>query len=100
MTTKLTRRQALEVLSVWGAAPLVVPSLALPQLALGQTALADDSLGQDEYLARPHRYQLNYTYSHDDLVGDLVHGERGDPHREADIPHHEWYTHETRHRFG
>jgi cell wall-associated NlpC family hydrolase len=36
----------------------------------------------------------------DDLVGDLLHGERGDPQRQSEVPFHEWYAAWVRHRYG
>jgi cell wall-associated NlpC family hydrolase len=91
MQTKFTRRQVLAAISAWGAAPLAL---------IGPRLFARESTAQQqEESAGAHRYELKYTYSLQDLVGDLLHGERGDPERESDIPHPEWYSHETRRRF-
>jgi cell wall-associated NlpC family hydrolase len=45
-------------------------------------------------------YSLDFTVKLDELIGDLLHGERGDPHREANVPHHLWYAHHQRHHLG
>jgi cell wall-associated NlpC family hydrolase len=90
MQQKLTRRQALAAISAWSAAPLALA---------GSRVFARESTAQEEESGAAHRYELKYTYSLQDLVGDLLHGERGDPERESDIPHREWYSHETRRRF-
>ena len=34
------------------------------------------------------------------MIGDLINSERGDPHRESETPHHEWYSERIRRRFG
>jgi hypothetical protein len=91
METKLSRRQALGVLSAWAVTPL----------ALGKTnVLACEIEPREAESAESKRYELKYTYPLRELVGDLLDGERGDPSRESDIPHHEWYSHETRRRLG
>lgn len=45
-------------------------------------------------------YRLEFTYTLEELVGDLLHGERGDPRRESETPHHEWYSHHVRKHLG
>ncbi len=44
-------------------------------------------------------YRLEFTHPLDDLIGDLLHGERGDPRRESETPHHDWYSAHTYHKF-
>jgi cell wall-associated NlpC family hydrolase len=95
MQSKLSRREAIRVISAWGMAPLALGSA--PLLAR-QVENHDDQREQES--GAPHRYQLHYSYSEEQLIGDLLHGERGNPERQSDIPHRDWYTHETRRKFG
>ncbi len=44
-------------------------------------------------------YGLDFTHSLADLVGDLEQTERGDPRRQSNVPHAEWYSAEVRRRF-
>lgn len=81
-----TRRSALRILSTWGAAPLLASGW---HACGGETA--DRSVGGG--------YRLEFTHSLDELIGDLEHGERGDPLRESELPHANWYSEETRRRF-
>ncbi|HEY2838324.1 MAG TPA: NlpC/P60 family protein [Pirellulales bacterium] len=37
-------------------------------------------------------YRLEYQHKHEELVGDLLHSERGDPKLESITPHGEWYS--------
>jgi hypothetical protein len=90
MQTKLTRRQALGAISLWATAPISFVSSSL-------IAQEDNRLSANRPAGT--NYQLDYTFSLDDLVGDLINGERGDPQRESDILYHDWYSHETRRRF-
>ncbi len=80
MARKFTRRGALAVLAVGGCAPWSMIAVR----ARAHAPAADSS------------YALAYTHGVDELIGDLVHGERGDPERESDTPHREWYSHHVR----
>ncbi len=86
MKTKFTRRHAVKVLSACGIAPLfdVAPRARAESVA---------------NLSADAPYRLEFTHPLDQLVGDLEHTERGDPRRQSDIPHREWYSHETRRRY-
>jgi cell wall-associated NlpC family hydrolase len=81
-----TRRRALKALSAWGTAPLLAGAwhASSRQIAWGAT---DPS------------YRLEFTHSVEAIVGDLEHTERGDPLRESNLPHSQWYSEETRRRF-
>jgi len=87
MTQKLARRKALAAISLGGVASL--------------TGL---SAGAQEYEPTPPAssggYGLDLTYPTEDLIGDLLHTERGDPHRESEVPHRDWYSQRERHRMG
>lgn len=48
----------------------------------------------------PSDYRLEYRHGLDDLIGDLLQGERGDPRRQSQTPYGEWYSHGVRHRYG
>lgn len=45
-------------------------------------------------------YHLAYEHDREDLIGDLLHGERGKAHRQSQTPHHEWYSHHVKHKYG
>ncbi|HEY2759649.1 MAG TPA: NlpC/P60 family protein [Pirellulales bacterium] len=92
MQTKLTRRQAIGAMSVWATAPFSFVSSA----GVSSVWAAEES--RDGQNRSAPGYRLKYTYPLDELIGDLLHGERGDPERESNIPHREWYSHETRRR--
>ncbi|HEX4146027.1 MAG TPA: NlpC/P60 family protein [Pirellulales bacterium] len=81
-----TRRRALKALSVWGGAPLLAGALEASgrQTAWGATDAA---------------YRIEFSGSLADLVGDLEHTERGDPLRESNLHHSQWYSAHTRRRF-
>jgi cell wall-associated NlpC family hydrolase len=75
----------------------------LGQLAASGTALCSIARGEVAIVPsnRPaSAYGLDFRYSSDELIADLMHGERGDPRRQSDIAHHEWYAAWVRHRFG
>jgi cell wall-associated NlpC family hydrolase len=91
MQIKLTRRQAIGAISAWASAPF--------SLVSRRSSMAEERRSIENAPAAGAGYKLRYTYPIDELVGDLLHGERGDLERESDIPHHEWYSHETRRRF-
>jgi cell wall-associated NlpC family hydrolase len=90
MASKLNRRQALAVLSA-SAVPLALTPSRLFARELG---------ARENEPGEAHRYELKFSYPVQELVGDLEHGERCDPKREAEIPHEHWYTAETRKKFG
>jgi cell wall-associated NlpC family hydrolase len=81
-----TRRRALKALAFWGGAPLLASALRASDQQIA-SAPADPS------------YRIEFTNSLAELIGDLEHTDRGDPHRESSLPHSEWYTDETRRRF-
>jgi hypothetical protein len=85
MPTTLSRRQALAAFAATAAAPLLPRSL-----------FARDA----ERHTYHSPYDLDFTYTRDDLVGDLEHTKRGDPRRQSSTPHEHWYSKKTRHRFG
>lgn len=85
MQTILDRRQALAALAATAAAPL------FPRTLLGK----EEERGRYE-----SPYHLAFTYSREELVGDLLNTERGDPRRESSTPHEHWYSKKTRHKFG
>jgi hypothetical protein len=85
MPTNLSRRQALAAFAATAAAPFLPRSL-----------FARES--EHHHYHSP--YHLDFTYSHEDLVGDLEHTKRGDPRRQSSTPHEHWYSKKTRHRFG
>lgn len=85
MQTILDRRQALAALAATAAAPL------FPRTLLGK----EEERGRYE-----SPYHLAFTYSREELVGDLLNGERGDPRRESSTEHEHWYSKKTRHKFG
>ena len=83
---KISRRRALGMISAGALAPLTG---ATPAQATHPHPHATDSC-----------YSLDFTLPLDELIGDLLHGERGDPHRESHVPHHLWYSHHHRHHLG
>lgn len=85
MTEKFTRRRLLEGMS--GA--------AIASLGLGHFPL----VGKDiERTGSP--YGLKFSYQERELTGDLDDTERGDPRRQSESPHGEWYSREMEHRMG
>lgn len=85
MDLQLTRRQALAAFSAVG----------LASLALGRTPLHGK---ESERGASP--YGLKFSYSEHELTGDLDDTERGNPQRQSESPHSEWYSREMEHRMG
>jgi len=58
---------------------------------------AQESKGPNEEYRSPYRLELPHKTS--ELIPDLLHGERGNPHMESEIPFREWY--QSKHpRFG
>jgi hypothetical protein len=45
-------------------------------------------------------YSVKFTYPLKELIADIESGERGDPHRQASVPHAQWYVPTIRERFG
>lgn len=86
MNTQLSRRQTLAALPLGCVAPLSFAT------SLARANERRPDTGAD--------YRLEFTHDREDLIGDLLHGERGAPHRESSVPHGEWYSHRTRHRDG
>ncbi len=87
--SQVTRRQALAAISLGCAAPIsIVPWAA--RTAEARLAGTGRSSG----------FRLDYTFDREELVGDLLHGDRGDPNRESRTPRHDWYSHHVRRRFG
>jgi hypothetical protein len=62
---------------------LVVAVLLVPDLASAQSS------GSAAYQS-PYRVEFNHATRA--LIGDLVEGQRGDPRRESETPHAEWYA--------
>jgi len=102
-----TRRTALRALAAWGAAPM----LGKMTLAAGQAGgaqMVGGSGGSNlprgnvpgSVVEQSSGYRLAFTGPVAELVGDLESTERGDPTREAEVPHGEWYSAGTRRRFG
>src|SRR5262249_2969852 len=98
MQMKLNRREAICILSGAFTTCAAAPLAMVAPTALG----AEEERRQrgSEIHDRASRYTLRFNYPLDELIDDLIHGERGDPERESETPHHEWYTGETRRRFG
>lgn len=87
--SEITRRQVLAALSLGYAAPLSASFLAA-QPAAARLVTNHHSSG----------FRLEYTFDHEELVGDLLHGIRGEAQRQSSTPHHEWYSHHIRRRYG
>lgn len=45
-------------------------------------------------------YSVKFTHPTMELLADLEHGPRADPHQEADVPYQEWYSPKIRKEFG
>jgi cell wall-associated NlpC family hydrolase len=74
---------------------------ALAALSLGCVSTLSRSRGVEvEQRRTSHGYRLEYTHDRDDLIGDLLDGPRGEPERESETPHNEWYSHHIRRRYG
>jgi NlpC/P60 family len=84
-----------------GARAMAGRSLVLSSsigIALLASALATGALEvqgnpeQGRHTVRtPSGYSIEFTLPEKELIGDLLHGERGDPHAEAQVPFREWY---------
>ena len=78
---------------------------ALALLALGSAqamGLADARAEQREARDRApgSSYGFEFGYPPEELVGDLQHTERGNPHDQSETPHRDWYSHWARHHLG
>jgi cell wall-associated NlpC family hydrolase len=87
MTQKLSRRRALAAVSFGGAA-------SLSGLTMSAQGFESDRG------ATSAAYGLVYTHPLEQLIGDLTDSERGDPHRESEVPHRDWYSQRERRRMG
>jgi hypothetical protein len=76
---------------------------ALPERALALGLALVSVLGTSR-LARADGYRSPYrvvtSTPIDELVGDILRGPRGDPRLSASVPYVEWYSAETRRRWG
>lgn len=45
-------------------------------------------------------YQVKFSFSDQELIGDLLQGTRADPKDQGSVPYREWYSESTRRRFG
>jgi hypothetical protein len=45
-------------------------------------------------------YRVNFTFSDQELLGDLLQGPRADPRDQSTVPFREWYAESTRRHFG
>ena len=88
MTVEITRRHALGWIVASGAQ------------CIFSHANADEADRSERPNAPSSRYRLAFTHSKDNLIGDILHGPRGEAHRQSELPRHAWYTRETEHRFG
>jgi cell wall-associated NlpC family hydrolase len=83
MTVPVSRRAALAALSA-----------SYLKLAAPATARCD-TRGRTQ-----SPYRVVYHHDLDDLIGDSLHGIRGEPHRQSEVAHAEWYSHHVRHKYG
>ena len=92
MTKRINRRQAVGLVALG--------SVASTQL-LALRVLADEPV-RDELPRRasPADYSIAYSGPTEELIGDLLHTERGDPKRESTTPHQEWYSDHVRGAWG
>ncbi len=86
MTRKFSRRRALAILSLGTIAPQSISAIAREPA--------------ERQAAPGSMYRLEFSFPDDELIGDLLHGERGDPHAQASVPHREWYSESIRRQFG
>jgi cell wall-associated NlpC family hydrolase len=85
MSTSFNRREVLASLAATVAAPF------LPRALFGQSA------ERTRYVSP---YGLEFTYAPVELIGDLLHGERGDPRRQSSTPQEHWYSEKVRRHYG
>ena len=87
MPVKVSRRSALTTISFG--------------LLAGASTTSSFVVADEPHSTHSHAgYRLEYEHDLEDLIGDLLHGERGDPHRQSETPHGHWYSHHVRRRFG
>jgi len=90
MPVKVSRREALTAMFAGAISPAVTRAFAqAPAEAARQSGHAPGSM-----------YRLAYEHRHEDLIGDLLHSERGDPRLESITPHREWYSERMRKTMG
>jgi cell wall-associated NlpC family hydrolase len=90
MNLRLTRRDALLAIAGGALAPGALAAFARePVASPGASRSAPGSM-----------YRLAYKHKHEDLVGDLLRSERGDPQKESITPHREWYSAHIRKTMG
>ncbi|WP_165246244.1 NlpC/P60 family protein [Paludisphaera soli] len=58
------------------------------------------ALGADDPGPAGSGYAVEFRHPVDELIGDLLTTERGDPRMQASVPHREWYSEHVRRRFG
>src|SRR4051794_25794930 len=59
-----------------------------------------DRPGEGKEVSYRSPYSVQFTFSPNELLGDLEHGARGDPHLESSVPFSEWYSRPIRERYG
>jgi hypothetical protein len=92
MTTPINRRQAVGLLALGSLAP---------SRLVASRVFADEPARNDlPRRASPADYSIAYGGPVEELIGDLLHSERGDPKRESVTPHQEWYSEHVRRRMG
>ncbi len=92
ITMQLTRRRAVGLMAIGSLAPSRLVSTY---------ALADEPARDAPPRHKsPADYSVAYSGPLEELIGDLLHSERGDPKRESATPHHEWYSEHVRRRMG
>lgn len=76
----------------WALVPIFCP---LAHHDPGRPVLAQEEPG-------PYRtpYGVEFRHPVEELIGDLIRTDRGDPRREAEVPHDRWYAAEVRRRWG
>jgi hypothetical protein len=74
------------------------PSIALTLLLAG---LASAAVGQDSTRSTyKSPYAAEFTYPIEELIPDILEGSRADPRKQSRISYDQWYTEETKKRFG
>lgn len=56
--------------------------------------------GGDRTFSTASGYGVDFQQPAEELIGDLLTTERGDPRLEASVPHHEWYSERVRKAYG
>ncbi|MDG3006047.1 NlpC/P60 family protein [Paludisphaera mucosa] len=76
--------------------PLLVAALTAvvaPARALAQGV-------PDRTIAAPSGFAVQFRHPIEELIGDLLGTERGDPRMQASVPHREWYSEHVLRKFG